>query len=89
MAEDPACAYQPGGESGTLPAGSTAVYSREVNMTMPWSEEARNRLQRIPSFVRGMVVDRVEEQARQRGVSTVTSDLLQRQRPSLMSVLRR
>jgi len=88
MAEDPACAYQPGGGSSTLPVGD-ALYSREARTTMPWSEEARDRLQRIPSFVRGLVVERVERQARGRGVSMVTSDMLRRQRPSLAAVLRR
>jgi len=37
---------------------------------------ARARLERIPSFVRGVVAKRVEDWARQRGLREITPELL-------------
>jgi hypothetical protein len=41
-----------------------------------WTEAARQRVQRIPSFVRGVVMRRVEDFARGRGLDAVTPELL-------------
>ncbi len=77
LAEDPACAYQPGQYGGTLlrlPAEQT--FGLEVEPTLPWEAEARARLDAIPAFARGMVVQAVEAYARQAGRATVTPALL-------------
>jgi hypothetical protein len=44
--------------------------------TMSWSPDARARIDRIPSFVRGVVVTRLETYARERGLHEVTVELL-------------
>ena len=49
---------------------------REFAPVLAWSAAARARIARIPSFVRGVVVQRVEEYARRRGVSEVTPEML-------------
>ncbi|MEK6610767.1 MAG: PCP reductase family protein, partial [Gemmatimonadota bacterium] len=41
-----------------------------------WSDAARERRGRIPSFVRGIVVKRIEDYARARGLSTITPEML-------------
>jgi hypothetical protein len=43
---------------------------------MAWSGEARARMERIPSFVRGVVMARVEDYARRQGHHEVTAALL-------------
>jgi radical SAM protein with 4Fe4S-binding SPASM domain len=75
LAEDPSCAYDP-------PAGHPLVERRPIAYgstpapSLAWSPAARDRLARIPSFVRGVVVQRVEGFARSRGLEAVTPELL-------------
>jgi radical SAM protein with 4Fe4S-binding SPASM domain len=77
LAEDPACAYQPGGHGGVelaLPAMQT--FGLEARPSLMWVPEARARLDAIPGFARAMVVQAVEAFARQRGDTTVTPALM-------------
>ena len=64
LAEDPWCTYQPG-DSSPLPANEIA-----------WSTEAEERIQRIPSFIRGRVKIGIEGYARVKGFDTVTAELM-------------
>ncbi len=77
LAEDPACGYEPGGHGGKvieLPA--TLTFGLPADYELPWAPDARERLQAIPSFARGMVVKAVEAYARGRGDTVVTKELL-------------
>jgi radical SAM protein with 4Fe4S-binding SPASM domain len=76
LAEDPACAYQPPVPALELVAPKTVSYGTPVQPDLVWTEEARRRLDRVPSFVRGVVVKRLEQYARNQGHSTVTVELL-------------
>jgi radical SAM protein with 4Fe4S-binding SPASM domain len=81
LAEDPACGYQPGAHGGRLidlPAEQT--FGLDVTMEMTWEDAAKERLNAIPSFARGMAVKGVEAYARSMGRSVVTSDLLREAR---------
>ncbi len=73
MAEDPSCGYQPAG--GTpIPARLTTGAEQ-----VEWTDEARERLKRIPLFLRPMISKKLEERARREGVA-VTSELMQKHR---------
>ncbi|MGH7321746.1 MAG: radical SAM protein [Candidatus Rokuibacteriota bacterium] len=77
LAEDPACAYQPGaygGEVLTLPVEQT--FGLEVRFTLPWEAAARTRLDAIPAFARAMVVQAVEAYARNGRQTVVTPALM-------------
>jgi hypothetical protein len=77
LAEDPACAYEPGrngGEVLRLPAAQT--FGLEVRLTLPWEPAAQARLDAIPAFARGMVVQAVEAYARGAGHPSVTPTLM-------------
>jgi radical SAM protein with 4Fe4S-binding SPASM domain len=77
LAEDPACAYQPGRHGGRvieLPAEQT--FGLEVATELTWEATARQRLLAIPSFARGMVARAVEAYARSTGRSVVTPELM-------------
>jgi AdoMet-dependent heme synthase len=77
LAEDPACAYQPGAYGGRpieLPAEQT--FGIVVTPELAWEPSARVRLEAIPSFARGMVVKAVEAYARRQGHVRVTPELL-------------
>jgi radical SAM protein with 4Fe4S-binding SPASM domain len=81
LAEDPACGYEPGQYGGsviTLPAEQT--FGFEPRFTLTWSSAAQNRLQRLPSFARGMVAKGVERYAREHGIAVITPEIMQRVR---------
>ena len=50
---------------------------------LQWAPEARARMQRIPSFARGLVTKRVEDYARKNGISFITPALLSDIRQSM------
>ena len=77
LAEDPACGYQPGAHGGRLvELPATLTFGLPVEPELAWTPEARERLQAIPSFARGMVVKAVEAYARQRGETVITRELM-------------
>jgi len=46
-------------------------------LTLQWSDAAKERLKRLPSFARGMVVKGAERYAAEQGISVVTPEVLQ------------
>lgn len=77
LGTDPWCTYAPGKRKM-----EEVVLSRETALGQPvafsisWTPEARERLERIPSFARGMVVASVERYAAERAVPVVTPELM-------------
>jgi radical SAM protein with 4Fe4S-binding SPASM domain len=82
LAEDPSCTYQP---DGTIPlvAPRAVTYGAPAVPRLTWSQDAEQRMARIPSFVRAVVVERVERYARSRGRTEVTPELLAEVRRAL------
>ena len=85
LAADDSCAYQPAGDTPlvTAPSAGAAAYGAPVEIALAWSDEARRRIERVPSFVRGVVAGRVEDYARRHGLAEVTADLLDRVRSEM------
>lgn len=54
--------------------------SVKITETLSWSDDAKEKIGRIPSVVRGMVIKEVENEAERCGANTVTPDLLTRVR---------
>ena len=81
LAEDPACDYQPGQYGGKrieLPAEQT--FGFEAKFTLNWSTAAKERLNRLPSFARGMVASSVERYATERQIDLITPEVMQKVR---------
>ena len=76
MAADESCAYEPSGDKAVLRAAGAATYGAEHKSELIWTPEAEARMARIPSFVRGVVVSRVETYAKAQGLSEITVALL-------------
>jgi radical SAM protein with 4Fe4S-binding SPASM domain len=74
LAADPSCIYEPRGSDVLEPA--EVSYGSEFAPVLTWSAAAQSRLDRIPSFVRGVVAKRVEDWARERGLREITPELL-------------
>jgi hypothetical protein len=51
--------------------------------SVQWSAAAQERLARVPSFVRGMVKKIYTDYARERGITTITPDIMDRARTDL------
>jgi len=75
MAEDPLCTYLP----GTLPQASQLLstpapiqYGHQSARTIPWETEAKERIEQVPPFVRGMVIKSVESYCEKNGIAKVT-----------------
>ncbi len=76
LAADPSCAYEPSGAAPVIESVREVTYGAEFQPALTWSPAARARIERIPSFVRGVVMQRVEDWARRQGRCEVTPELL-------------
>lgn len=78
LAADPSCVYEPtgGGDTAPIEPARALAYGDEFTPALVWADAARERMNRIPSFVRGVVMQRVEDYARRQGRREVTPELL-------------
>jgi AdoMet-dependent heme synthase len=83
LGADPSCNYVPTGDGAVIEPVRRVTYGTSVQSGFGWSAEARARMQRIPSFVRGVVMTRVEDYARRVGRTEVTVDLLDEVRQAM------
>lgn len=51
--------------------------SAKVQKRFPWTKEADEKVERIPPFVRGMVIKEIEGLAEKRGLKEVTPDIIE------------
>ncbi|HEX2253909.1 MAG TPA: radical SAM protein [Thermoanaerobaculia bacterium] len=75
LGPDDSCAYEPAGGPVLDPPRDT-TYGMPAELTLTWTPEALARIDRIPSFVRGVVARRVEDWARRHDHPEITPDLL-------------
>jgi radical SAM protein with 4Fe4S-binding SPASM domain len=68
MGEDFLCGYQP--------AGGATIEPLMVEGSLPWTQDAEDRLARVPGFVRRFVRKRAETHAREVGAAAVTAEHL-------------
>jgi len=83
LAEDPLCSYQPGAfpdaaEKLAAPAVEYGAQSATPDVVVEWEPAARERMKRIPAFVRGMVTRAVESHCAKNGISLVTEAELEK-----------
>ena len=76
LAADPSCVYEPTGDVPLIERLRSVTYGMPAAPALRWSPEAEARLARIPSFVRGVVVRRLEDYAREHGIAEVTVELM-------------
>ena len=76
MGEDASCAYQPSGDRPVIRPRAVVYGGAATPAGLPWSAEASQRMERVPGFVRSVVVERIERFARARGYDTVTPDVI-------------
>jgi radical SAM protein with 4Fe4S-binding SPASM domain len=92
MAEDALCTHEPGtfkdspllrdphvvyGAGGSDVVARTGSPSPSTSIAIAWDDAARARMNRIPAFVRGMVIRAVEDSCRKEGLDRVTLEALE------------
>lgn len=82
LGPDDSCAYEPDGLTELIrpPTKSVTYGSDGRARRLAWTPDAEARIGRIPSFVRGVVVERVETWARENGHDEVTAEMLTQMR---------
>ncbi len=50
--------------------------SKKIEKELSWDKEAKEKIEKIPPFVRGMVIKEVENEAKKKGEKTVTQETL-------------
>src|SRR5207237_3392685 len=83
LAADPPGVYQPTGDMALIEPARALRYGGDFQPALAWTPAARERVARIPSFVRGVVMQRVEAWARRQGRREVTRELLAEVRSAL------
>ena len=76
LAADPSCSYEPTGDTAPIEPARALRYGGDFQPALAWTPAARERVARIPSFVRGVVMQRVEAWARRQGHREITPELL-------------
>ncbi len=83
LGSDESCVYEPPGDRPLVQRKRPVVYGQSTETALEWTPEARQRLERIPSFVRGVVTGRVEDFARKRGYAAVDLEVMAEVRRSM------
>ena len=83
LAEDSSCVYEPSGDEPLVERLSALTYGDNAQRTLHWSPEAEARINKIPSFVVGVVVQRIEAYARRAGIKEITPELMQEVRQKM------
>jgi radical SAM protein with 4Fe4S-binding SPASM domain len=83
LAADASCAYEPAGVEAVIGPQREITYGMPSSPTLEWTEAATARTRRIPGFVRGVVVSRIEAYARSHGHAVVTVELMDEVRRTL------
>jgi radical SAM protein with 4Fe4S-binding SPASM domain len=83
LGPDDSCVYEPTGDVAVIAPATPVSYGAPAAATLPWDDDARARMQRVPSFVRGVVTARIENFARERGHARVSAELIDEVRRSM------
>jgi len=76
MAADESCAYEPTGDVDVIAARAVTHGGQLAEDGMPWPDDAKARIQRVPGFVRAVVMGRIEDFARRKGFTSVTPEVM-------------
>ncbi len=75
MGSDPLCDHEPQREESIFLSDTG-----KVEMSLKWSKEAVERVERIPLFIRSIVINIVEKKAKEEGLKEITPEFLEKVR---------
>ncbi len=77
MGGDPLCDYTPSGVEEPVPLKTE---EKEEGFELEWTPSARERIERVPFFLRRIIIPMIERRAKEEGLKTVTPEFLERVR---------
>lgn len=81
LEDDPWCIYMPPENNGKLITQATDdKYWEETSFKFVWTQEAQERLKRVPFFAKQMAVKAVERYARENKIIEITADVMKKSR---------
>lgn len=88
LAEDPWCLYKPkksdnNSDNKQIRLREEATFGMKAEFSLPWTDEAKERLQKVPSFVKGMAIRGAEKYAKENGIEEVTPDVMKAARQNM------
>ncbi len=88
LAEDPWCLYEPDGSGNKkskveIKFKEEDVFGMKAQFNMPWTDEAKERLSKVPSFVKGMAIKGAEKYAKANGIEEVTAEVMKAARANM------
>ena len=88
MAADPWCLYKPNliGDNRKkieIKLREEDIFGMNAQFNMTWTDEAKSRLSKVPSFVRGMAIKGAEKYAKENGIEEVTPEVMKAARENM------
>lgn len=74
--DDPWCEYTPQEDKPVVMINKKVKYWTKEYCSLIWTDEAKERLEKIPFFVRNMVIKSIERQAKDRGINLITLQIM-------------
>ncbi|MBH15801.1 MAG: radical SAM domain protein, coenzyme PQQ synthesis protein E [Gemmatimonadetes bacterium] len=84
LGPDDSCAYDPTGEIPLVKGRQGVSYGQHAeDISLEWTPEAYEKVQKIPSFVRGVVVERLEKYAKAKGYEAIDLRVMKKVREDM------
>lgn len=88
LSADPWCLYKPANSSKDkkkieIKLKEEDVFGMKAEFSLPWTDEAKERLSKVPSFVKGMAIRGAEKYAKANGLDTVTPEVMKAARSNM------
>ena len=89
LAADPWCLYKPENKEAekdkkiVIKLNEGNVFGMKAEFSLPWTEEAKARLENVPSFVKGMAIRGAERYARENSLDQVTPEVMKAARENM------
>ena len=88
LAEDPWCLYEPDPANNIkdkidVKLREEDVFGMKAEFNLPWTDEAKERLEKVPSFNKGMAIRGAEKYAKENGIDEVTPEVMKAARDNM------
>ena len=87
LAEDPWCLYEPDPANNKdkidIRLREEDIFGMKTEFNLPWTDEAKERLAKVPSFIRGMAIKGAEKYAKENDIDEVTPEVMKGARENM------
>ncbi|MGR3220602.1 MAG: radical SAM protein [Candidatus Anammoxibacter sp.] len=87
MSEDPWCLYKPDPANNKdkidIKLREEDIFGMKAEFNLEWTDEAKERLEKVPSFIRGMAIRGAEKYAKENDLNKVTPEVMKAARENM------